>query len=99
MPENDGDSPPPDPLDVGDYLRSGGIVCPECKLPGVWHNHQWAQHEKINGVGVLFLPCRCTRCDAHWAETYRLVHVDRAIPTARAVAKTMYDSPFNPSSP
>ena len=66
MPENKGDSQPARPLDVGDYFKSGGIVCPECKLPGVWHTHEWAQHEKISSVGVLYLPCKCTRCNAHW---------------------------------
>ena len=62
-------------IDAPYYLANAGHQCPVCRLPGTWHTYENARAETVNSERVLLVPCWCTRCNATWVESYRLVGV------------------------
>jgi hypothetical protein len=80
-------------LDAARYLQHGGRLCPVCQLEGVWHEHHRIDTVDVSNVRLLVMRCWCTRCNATWAETYRLVGVHRDRHEATEVERATYKPP------
>jgi hypothetical protein len=62
-------------IDARNYLLHAGNQCPVCQLPGTYRQCEAIRSESVRSVRVLLVPCWCTRCNATWVESYRLVGV------------------------